>query len=95
MILEAKFTEVNHELPCDPSVSLHIDGGGGGGDVPSTAVLYTPQTPTDEQKAQARENIGFEGAALGILVALGIAPVLLDADGAVLTDGDDSIFVNT
>ena len=32
-------------------------GGGGGGSVGS-AVLYTKQTLTDEQKAQARENIG-------------------------------------
>lgn len=39
-----------------------ISSGGGGGD----AVLYTPQELTDEQKAQARANIGAADAVTGI-----------------------------
>lgn len=34
------------------------EGGGGGGGSVANAVLYTEQTLTEEQKAQARENIG-------------------------------------
>lgn len=33
-------------------------GSGGGGEAPGTAVLYTKQSLTDEQKTQARGNIG-------------------------------------
>ena len=45
--------------------------GGGGGGGSSNAVLYTPQTLTEEQKAQARENIGAidEEAALALIQA--------------------------
>jgi hypothetical protein len=32
MILEAKFTESNHELPCEASVAVVVNEGGGGAD---------------------------------------------------------------
>ena len=35
-----------------------LESGGGGGGGSSNAVLYTPQSLTDSQKAQARANIG-------------------------------------
>lgn len=57
-------------------------------------LLYTEQELNNEEKAQARKNIGVEEAVLGILVDFGIAPVLLDENGAVLTDGDDAVLVN-
>ena len=57
-------------------------------------VQYSRQTLTEDQKAQARENIGAELSVLDMLIGFGIAPVFLDADGTVLTDGDDVVFTN-
>lgn len=68
-------------------------------------VLVKCKNLTEAQKAQARANIGAaaigeggggssEDAVLAVLVDLGMAPVLLDADGAVLVDGNDAILVN-
>lgn len=56
------------------TIGSDIDpGGGGGGEVVVPAVLYTPQNLTEEQKAQARENIGIIGTGgdlndIGLLV---------------------------
>lgn len=58
-----------------------------------SAILCTPQSLNPEQQTQARENIGVDDAILEALVSLGIAPVLLDADGAVLCD-NNAILVN-
>ena len=40
------------------SIEAAIGSGGGGGGSVGSAVLYTKQTLTDTQQAQARENIG-------------------------------------
>lgn len=40
---------------------------GGTGDITMNSIEYTPQTLTDEQKAQARENIGAEQASHGFI----------------------------
>ena len=58
------------------------------------AVSFASQVLTPQQQRQARENIGVEEAGFDMLVALGIAPVLLDADGQVLADGDGAVLVN-
>ena len=64
------------------------------------------QELTPEQQERARRNIGAaaagegvgggasEEAILSVLVDLGIAPVLLDAAGSVLADGDGAVLVN-
>ena len=62
------------------------------------------QELTPEQQERARRNIGAAAACEGggaseetvfsVLVDLGIAPVLLDADGSVLADGDGAVLVN-
>jgi hypothetical protein len=41
----------------DESGNVEITISGSGGNV-GDAILYTPQTPTEEQKAHARNNIG-------------------------------------
>ena len=58
------------------------------------AIRFTSQQLTPQQQKQARENIGVEEDAFDMLVAFGVAPVLLDADGAVLTAGDGAVLVN-
>lgn len=44
-----------------------IDSGGGGGGGSSNAVLYTAQSLTDSQKAQARVNIGAASEVLEVV----------------------------
>ena len=58
------------------------------------AVSFTSQTLTAQQRQQARQNIGVDETVLDALVAMQIAPVLLDADGSVLADGDEAVLVN-
>ena len=58
------------------------------------AVSFTSQVLTPQQQRQAQENIGVEDMVLHMLAALSVAPVLLDADGKVLADGDGSVLVN-
>lgn len=65
------------------AADLHAEG----------CVQYTEQTLTEEQKAQARQNIGIEAAVMDVLLALGLAPVLLDADGSVLTENDGTLLL--
>lgn len=55
--------------------NIQIDPDGEDIEIPETAVLYTAQTLTDDQKAQARENIGITGTG-----ADGADYVLTDAD---------------
>ena len=62
-------------------------------------IKYSKQTLTEEQKKQVRENIGVgkevvEEMTIDILIQMGIAPVILDLDGAILTDKDDAILLN-
>ena len=56
-------------------------------------VKYTEQTLTEEQKAQARQNIGIEAAVLDILLSLDLAGALLDSDGSVLTGADGALLL--
>ena len=58
------------------------------------AVSFAAQVLTPQQKRQVRENIGIEEAVFDMLIAFGVAPVLLDADGRVLADGDGAVLVN-
>ena len=62
----------------------------------SGAILCTPQELTDEQKTQARQNIGAVSKTemLDLLIAFGVAPVLLDCDGAMLVENDGTILMN-
>ena len=55
MILDVNFKEVDHEIDADFGVLSVVNEGEVN---PMDAVLYTKQNLTDEQKAQARENIG-------------------------------------
>ena len=58
------------------------------------AVLFSEQNLTPDQQAQARENMAVEEAVLKMLIEMEIAPVLLDADGTVLSDHDGAILLN-
>ena len=57
-------TDIWLDISQDPAVMKYYDGGewkpiaGGGGSAPTDVLKYTEQSLTDEQKAQARENIG-------------------------------------
>lgn len=53
------FSTLGNGLEVDENGVLSAEGGGGGSD---NAVQYVAQTLTDEQKAQARENIGAKAA---------------------------------
>lgn len=50
MILEAKFTESSHELPCDASVAVVVNEGGGG-EIPNSHInnKNNPHRVTAEQ----------------------------------------------
>lgn len=52
------------------------------------------QNFSDEEKAQARANIGFEEAVFDVLLLMGAAPVILDNDGSVLVNNDNTILLN-
>lgn len=66
-----------------------------GGDFKKGSVLYgEPQELTEEQQAQARENIGVEYTeddALSLLSEMGVIDPVADADGAILTDASGAI----
>lgn len=72
-----------------PELIRSIPQGGSAED----CVKYTEQTLTEEQKAQARQNIGIEAAVLDILLSLDLAGALLDSDGAVLTGADGALLL--
>lgn len=57
-------------------------------------VLYTEQSLTEDEKTQARTNIGVEQAIMDILIQLDIVPVVMDNDGSVLAESDGTILVN-
>lgn len=55
---------------------------------------YNEQTLTEEQKAQARINIGFsEADALAIIVETGLVDIVSDESGAVLKDENDKFVI--
>lgn len=66
MILDAKFTESNHELPCNTSVAVNVDGGGGGGSyelpiaTPETLGGVRPVAKTDEMSVPV--GVGTDGS---------------------------------
>lgn len=57
MILEANFTESNHELPCDPTVAVVVNEGGGG-EVPNAHInnKNNPHQVTAEQVGAVAEE---------------------------------------
>lgn len=58
------------------------------------AVQHTPQTLTEEQKAQARENIGFTtDDALVMAAEMNLIDPLTDENGAFLVDENGNILV--
>lgn len=61
---DAADVEVGVSFTDDGEGNVKIEGGeGGAGGSTTNAVLYTPQELTEEQKAQARENIGLDDVA--------------------------------
>ena len=52
------------------------------------------QNLTEAEKEQARTNIGIEEAIFNAMVALNVAPVILDNDDTVLVDDDGAILLN-
>ena len=88
MILDATFAENNQSLLGDFGVVSSV------GISNPFAVKYIQQSLTEEQKVQARANIGVEEAVFEMLVGFGIAPVLLDENGAVLADGNNAVLIN-
>lgn len=67
------------------------------GSAPSSAVLYTPQELTDEEKAQARKNIGALSLTaqdqVAALIETDMLPAVHDADGKILTDENGKIIL--
>lgn len=61
--------------------------------VSSDAVLYTEQTLTDEQKAQARENIGVNDEISSALYSLDLIKPLSDEDGSLAEDDNTLLAV--
>lgn len=56
------------------------------------AVQYTPQTLTEEQKEQARDNIGFtDDEAVALAAEMGLIDPVTDENGAILTDENGAI----
>ena len=53
------------------------------------------QELSENEKQQARDNIGFDSAVMSVMIDVGIAPVILDEDGTVLVDDDNSILINS
>ena len=60
-------------------------------------VSYQKQTLTDEQKEQAKENIGIVVATdeeiIDMMLEVGIMPVVQDTDGTILIDNDNTIIL--
>lgn len=52
------------------------------------------QALTQEQKAQARENIGTDGAVAEVLLSCDLVPAFANGDGAVLAEADGTILLN-
>ena len=63
--------------------------------ISDNTVLYVAQALTNQQKAQARNNIDVDGAILDMLVDFDLAPVFLNENGDVLTNDDGTILMNT
>ena len=55
------------------------------------AVLYTPQSLNEQQKSQARKNIGINETIVDTLSALDIITTLTETNGEVLSDFDDAV----
>lgn len=66
-------------------------------DSEETSVLYTEQSLTDEQKEQARANIGTDIATddeiIDMLTQEDMLPVVADFDGALLSDENENILL--
>lgn len=76
--VNASVKTVNGVAP-DESGNVEVEGGGSSGATAEGAVLYTAQDLTDEQKAQARENIGAGTSDLKIDTTLAVSGAAADA----------------
>lgn len=65
-------------------------------DDPDSISCEETQNLTEEQKETARQNIGAVSTTevLDLLITFGIAPVLLDSNGAMLVENDNTILIN-
>lgn len=70
-----------------PDITVEINvGGDGEGTVKSVNGILPDKT--------GDVKLDIEGAVLDALVAFGTAPVVLDEDGAILTDHDGAVIIN-
>lgn len=78
-------------MPKKEAKRLQVIGDIGG----KGAVKYDrAQDLTENEKEQARVNIGIEDAVVTTLLKLHVAPFILDEDGKILSDEDGSILLN-
>ena len=60
-------------------------------------VSHAPQSLNEEQKEQARKNIGIVEATdediIDLMLEMGMMPVVQDTDGFILTDSDNAIIL--
>ena len=65
--------------------------------IENTFISHSPQTLSKTEKQQAQENIGIIAATdediIDLLLDVGMMPVVQDADGAILVDGDNTIIL--
>lgn len=74
----------------DPIIKIKVEGSGlpaGGADGQVLTRQGGKAVWSDLPKGLAEEDV------LKLLISLGVAPVLTDADGAVLADGDGAILI--
>ena len=94
MEFKVNFNETNQSFKTEFQ-SMQVAGVSG-----KDAVLYTPQSLTEEQKAQARANIDAlpsealsDEASLAALIEMDMLPTLTSQDGAILTDKNGSLIL--
>ena len=65
--------------------------------VNSKFVSYSKQSPSTEQAAQARTNIGIISTTnediIDLMLNMNMMPVVQDADGSILVDSDNAIIL--
>lgn len=71
-----------------------LDGSIGTADDVKAVSYDIEQNLTEDQKHQARKNIGVEDVVMDILVALDLVPAILDGDGAILMESSGAVLMN-